>query len=59
MFLPQATNNIDEELDKLSLFTLKPVKIYPFANNSGPISAYAPVGEDKVLLISESENSRK
>jgi len=52
LFLPQATNNYDEELDKLSLITLKPVKIYPFANNCGPKSAYAPVGDDKVLLIS-------
>ena len=59
LFLPQATNNYDEELDKLSLITLKPVKIYPFANNCGPKYAYAPVEEDKVLLISESENSLK
>ena len=59
LFLPQATNNIDEELDKLSLITLKPVKIYPFAINCGPKYAYAPVGDDKILLISKSENSLK
>ena len=59
LFLPQATNNHDEELDKLSLITLKPVKIYPFANNCGRKYAYAPIGDDKVLLISKSENSLK
>ena len=59
LFLPQANNNYDEELDKLNLITLKPVKIYPFAKNCGLKYAYAPVGDDKVLLISKSENSRK
>ena len=58
LFLPQALNNQDEEFDKLSLINLKPIRMHPFAVNCGYRYAYAPVEDDKVLLISESNNLR-
>ena len=58
LFLPQASNNQDEEFDKLSLINLKPIRMHPFAVNCGYRYAYAPVEDDKVLLLSESNNLR-
>ena len=58
LFLPQACDNQDEQFDKLSLINLKPVRMHPFAENCGPRYAYAPVDDDKVLLMSSSFKSR-
>ena len=58
LFLPQACDNKDQEFDKLSLINLKPVRMHPFAENCGPRFAYAPVDDDKVLLLSTSNKSR-
>jgi hypothetical protein len=57
LFLPQALNNQDEEFDKLSLINLKPIRMHPFAVNCGAKYAYAPIGDDKVLLLSASDGS--
>ena len=53
LFLPQACDNQDEQFDKLSLINLKPVRMHPFAENCANY-AYAPVDDDKVLLLSSS-----
>ena len=57
LFLPKALKNQDEEFDKLSLINLKPIRMHPFAVNCGPRLAYAPIEDDKVLLLSASEDS--
>ena len=54
LFLPKALNNQDEEFDKLSLINLKPIRMHPFAVNCGLRLAYAPIEDDKVLLLSAS-----
>jgi hypothetical protein len=58
LFLPQASSDEEEEFDKLSLLNLTPVKIVSFVDNCGALRAFAPVGDDKVLLLSASEDSR-
>ena len=58
LFLPQACENQDEKFDKLSLINLKPVKMHPFADNCGAKYAYAPVDDEKVLLMSSSFKSK-
>ena len=58
LFLPQALNNQDEEFDKLSLVNLKPIRMHPFAVNCLDKYAYAQVEDDKVLLLSASNDSR-
>lgn len=55
LYLPHATSDEEEEFDKLSLLNLNPVKIAPFEEECGQYFAYAPVGDDKVLLLSTSE----
>jgi hypothetical protein len=57
LFLPKALKNQDEEFDKLSLINLKPIRMHPFAVNCGPRLAYAPIEDDKVLLLSASADS--
>ena len=57
LFLPKALNNQDEEFDKLSLINLKPIRMHPFAVNCGFRFAYAPIEDDKVLLLSASADS--
>ena len=57
LFLPKALNNQDEEFDKLSLINLKPNRMHPFAVNCGLRLAYAPIEDDKVLLLSASLDS--
>ena len=57
LFLPQACDNQDEQFDKLSLINLKPVRMHPFADNCAARYAYAPVDDDKVLLLSVSSKS--
>ena len=57
LFLPKALKNQDEEFDKLSLINLKPIRMHPFAVNCGPTLAYAPIEDDKVLLLSASADS--
>jgi hypothetical protein len=59
LFLPQACDIQDEQFDKLSLINLKPVRMHPFAENCGPRFTYAPVDDDKVLLLSSSNQSTK
>ena len=57
LFLPKALKNQDEEFDKLSLINLKPIRMHPFAVNCGLRLAYAPIEDDKVLLLSASVDS--
>ena len=57
LFLPKALKNQDEEFDKLSLINLKPIRMHPFAVNCGYRLAYAPIEDDKVLLLSASADS--
>jgi hypothetical protein len=58
LFLPEALINQDEMFDKLCLINLKPIRMHPFAVNCVTRYAYAPVGDDKVLLLSASDDSR-
>ena len=58
LFLPQACDNQDQEFDKLSLINLKPVRMHPFAESCANRYAYAPVDDDKVLLLSSSSESK-
>ena len=56
LFLPQASFDHNEEFEKLNLLTLKPIKIHPFADDCRFYYAYAPVGDDKALLLSASQS---
>ena len=54
LFLPLACENQDEKFEKLSLINLKPIRMHPFAENCGYRFAFAPVDDDKVILLSVS-----
>jgi hypothetical protein len=57
--LKQPFNNPDEEFERLNLIAMKPVRIYPFAKNCGFYCAFAPIGDEKVLLMSTSKNQKQ
>ena len=58
LFLPQAIKKQEDEFDKLSLINLKPIRMNPFVDYCGPLYAYAPIANAKVLLISASFNQK-
>ncbi len=57
LFLPQTCDSQDEQFNKLSLINLKPIRMHPFVKNCD-YNAYAPVDDDKVLLLSSSSESK-
>ena len=50
--MPKESNKKDHEFDGINLVNIVPVRIHPFADDCEGRFAYAPVGEDKVLLLS-------
>jgi hypothetical protein len=54
LFLPQANDKFDEDNEKLKLITSKAIRIHLYIENCGYRMAYAPISDDKTLLLSSS-----
>ena len=56
LLLPKIADNYYEELNKIKLTNLKPVRFYEFPENCGDRYAYAPFEDNQVLFLSAQEN---